>query len=346
MSLKGELRTKAEPSKKGGRWLLLILILIIVILGLALTALFSVFQTAHLLMSLPAKPFNHIGAHLMPPCDEISFRSQRSDILLSGWFFKSRAASRGNVILIHNNGDNRLQFDLQTAELYRFLNEEDFNVLSFDLRHSGKSDGLQSAYGLSEYKDVLAAMIAAERLSGDKRMLLYGFGSGVTAALLAWNELPIEAPDEKALAADPELPNLCRKDVQALLLDTPAASVFDYIRVDMNPEGFMNQHLYWPFLPEAVRLASGAGQLTNLIPLASQIQSPMFIIRNLPEQRIPQHSIDAFINERLRLNGEMTLVSEIAKAGHISAFTEDQESYLQSLKSFLDRWIEYPPASE
>ena len=108
----------------------------------------------------------------------------------------------------------------------------------------------------------------------------------------------------------------------------------------------MNKHLYWPFLPEAVRLASGAGPLTNLIPLASQIQAPMFIIRNLPEQRIPQYSIDAFINERLRLNGEMTLVSEIAKAGHLSGFTEDQESYLQSLKSFLDRWIEYSPVSE
>lgn len=313
---------------------------IALVLILFVLAVSSVFRISRYMMSRPSKEFNHIAAHLMPAYDDTTFRSYVSELYLSSWFFKSKGPARGTVILVHNNGDNRMQFGLDTADLFNFLTNEHFNVFAFDLRHSGKSDGELSSYGLAEYRDVLDAMAQAEKLSGQRNFILYGIGSGVTASLLAWETLPELPPTAQERENNPGLSPFSRRDVKAVILDTPCASAYDYILADLNPHGFLNQYLYRPFVPPAIRLAAGSTGTVNLIPLATQIQAPMLITRNLPDSKIPQSSIDAFIDERTRLNAEMTSLSEVRQEGHLTAFNLDKEKYLEDMKSFLDLWFE------
>lgn len=330
-----------DPSdrKKKRRWITALLLLpLLVSVSLLLIALVSVFQVSNRLMSLPGEEFNVIASHLMPSYDEVRFKTHQSDLYLSGWFFKARQEARANILLIHPNGGNRLIFGMESAALIERLIQDNFNVFTFDQRHSGLSDGSQSSFGFAEYHDVLAALETVARISGRRDFILYGFGSGTTAALLTWNELP------DRLAADPGADyteeTLFRDDIKAFIFDTPAASAYDYIRAEINPEGILNQRLYLPYVPLALRLASGGSELTNLIPLVSQIQSPVMITRNLPDTLISAESLDAFSRERLRLNPATTFIRETKMPGHLNGFLLQTEDYLNDLSLFLNQWFD------
>lgn len=56
---------------------------------------------------------------------------------LSGWLFPAEGTPKSTIILVHDAQANRLQFSLDTPYLYETLVELGYNVLSFDLRHSG-----------------------------------------------------------------------------------------------------------------------------------------------------------------------------------------------------------------
>lgn len=312
-------------------WLWIVSFILIVSILIAIWATLSVFKTADLLMTRPAEKFNTLGTHLMPAFDEVDFLSKSDGLRLRGWYMSAGESARGSVVIVHQNRANRMLFGLESADFFRFLLDENFNVFVFDQRHSGQSEGDHSCFGFAEMRDVLSALETCRRISGNSNLLLYGIGSGVSASLLAWRELPTQAENAG---------ELCRGDIKAMIFDTPAASAYDYIRAELNAEGFLNQKLYRPYLPPAVRMASGGAKSVNLIPIASMFPGPMMVIRNLPDTRLPAESIDSFINERLRLNPNTTHVSEIPLPGHLEAFKLDSERYLKELKDFLDHYFD------
>ncbi|MDO5734161.1 MAG: hypothetical protein Q4P08_03420 [Eubacteriales bacterium] len=301
-------------------------------------ALTMVVRATDFMLRRPRKEINILAENLVPTHDTISFQSLDKNALLSAWYFQAMGPVRGNIILVHDNLNNRLQFDLETAELYSFLRNSGFNVLAFDLRHSGQSSGEISAYGYMEYLDVLAALREVQRLSNNDKFILMGFGSGCVASLLAWEALP-EKPQAEAdrpyLLRDVEL---CKDNIQAMIFDTIAASADDYIRAEIKNEGFLNRFLYYPFIPTAVRL-SASHEKAKLSPLLAQVQAPVMITRNLPESHLDEASIEAVIRERLRLKHELTYVWETQEAGSISGWLLDPENYRQHLSKFLDRWF-------
>ena len=301
----------------------------------------NIFKISNQLMTREGEAFNPIASHLMPSFEEYQFNSFGSDLKLKGWFFKAKSAARGNVILVHSNGYHRLQYGLDSAELIQFLMDESFNVLAFDLRHSGLSEGSHSTYGYSEYKDVQGALQFVAKLSGQTNFILYGFGSGVSANLLAWDELKDRPIDENDIQKDrDEGITVYKDDIEAILCDSPPASVDEYIRADLNPKSRMSQLVYLDFVPRALRLSSGSSAANNLIPLASQYPGPMMITRNLPDLLVSDASINAFIDERLRLNPATTMVFEIREAGHMNGYLLSKEDYLNNLKLFFDQWFD------
>ena len=315
--------------------LAVILLLAVIILGLFI---YSLFDAAKTLMSLPAQEFNPIASHLMPNYEQVVFQPAGSDLQLNGWFFRADkdVPFRGNIIFIHQVRSNKLEFGLDSAKLFSFFLEKGFNVLAFDQRHCGQSQGDASGYGYAEYRDVQAAMAACYRLSGRKNYILYGVGSGVTASLLAWEDLPeTPSPQDLAEAKDPEA-LLSREDVKGFILDTPAASAYDYIRLDISDHSFLQRNFYRRYIPDIVRISSSGPERVNLIPLLGHIEVPIMITRSLPDTVLNQATTDTFITECVRLKSESSYVVEIPQAGHLQGFVLDQEKYLNDLDDFLD----------
>ncbi|MDO5015685.1 MAG: hypothetical protein Q4E09_01510 [Eubacteriales bacterium] len=329
----------SDQTKPRKKLLILVFSLILVLLIVAVGLVSSLFRAANSLMTREGKEANLIASHLMPRFDPVTFSPEGSDLRLKGWYFASKEDFRGNLILVHHQGLDKLEYGLDTLDLVNFFLDQGFNILLFDQRHSGESDGQNSSYGYSEYQDVIAAMGAMYAYSGHKDFLLYGIGSGTTSCLFTWEQLPEEITEEDRANASLNDPLLVREDITGFILDTPVASAYDYIRADLKQETFLQKNFYYRFVPDIVRISSGGPEIVNLIPLLGHIDVPLMVTRNLPETAIPQASVDAFINECGRLKAESSYLTEIGQAGHLNGYLLDKEKYLEDIAYFLNIWF-------
>lgn len=310
-----------------------------IVAGLFITVVILTFLTANNMMRTEAKSLSSFSSNILPAYQLASFPSLDEQTSLSGWFFPSKGNPISTIILIHDNNLNRLQFDLDSASLYEYLVGQGFNVLAFDLRHSGKSSGQLSTYGYAEWADVLAAVRYAQKYATTHDVVLYGFGSGVSAALMAWQQLP--EPDQDLADFPLKIKNLGfdRSYIRALILDTPASTPDDYIRADCREKGLLGRLFLQYTVPYAIRLSAASSRSINLISTLSQVQAPVFLANNNPDTRIGTASIDPLIHERLRLHPDNTLTFSVDEAGSCQAWLQDPAGYIQELSRFFSRFL-------
>lgn len=380
--LRSSRRQKKARSSKRWKLLNFVVILLIAALGVGIiygiSITMSVIRNADRLMRLPAGEFNHMAGNLMPQHEQVLFPSRNHDITLSGWYFKApEGPAKGNLILVHNNRENRLQFGLETANLAQVLLNHKFNLLIFDLRHSGKSDGKLSTYGYAEYLDLLGAMDFMHQVTGDRNFVLFGVGTGCSTSLFAFERLFQDAKkEEKAEKATQDTKNpkdlnaktdanaapdantkkgatendtkatkaanvgIQVQDIKAMILDTPASSADDYIRAEIKNEGFWNRNYYYPYIPQAVKASIGDFSEGNLVPIVTSVQAPILILYPQYDNVVGTATVENLLKERNRLNHETTYIHCFEGfQGHLNAWQERREEYQEALTEFLDRYF-------
>jgi pimeloyl-ACP methyl ester carboxylesterase len=316
---------------------------------LVLLAGVASFSAASQLMRQAPAPLISLTSNVLPPFSAISFPSLDEQTTLSGWLFPARGDPVSTVILVHDSGRNRLQFGLDTPALYEFFVNNHYNVLAFDLRHAGQSAGLLSAYGYAEWEDVLAAVSYARRFTTTRDVLLYGFGSGVTATLLAWARLPETTvgssqtvPAAQAgTAFDNRIKNLGfdRSYIRGILLDTPCVQSEAYIRARYRQAGLGGRLLLQYTVPYAVRLSASSQGPDNLATILTQIQKPVFLACSASDTYVGNHAIEPLIRERQRLHPDTTIVYIDPTPGYVAGFQNNQEAYLGAVADYLARFI-------
>ncbi|HHU53457.1 MAG TPA: alpha/beta hydrolase [Clostridiaceae bacterium] len=335
---------KIQKDKKKNKILPLFIALIFLasLLTVVLTAV-KVYRQANQLVRIPSDPFPDVAENTMPVYTETNFKSLDNLTTLSGWYFAHTAEHfRGNIILVHHNHADRVQFGLDTADLFSNFIQSGFNVLAFDLRHSGRSQGEISSYGYSEYEDVIAAMNVMRNINGKTDFILFGVGTGTVASMLAWDYLPVEDAAEKDIPDNIKEMELTRADIIGFILDTPTASANDYICADLPNQTFYDKHIARRFVPTAVKATSGSNRDGNMISIITKIQLPILITRNLPDTKLEASAIDTIIDERLRLHPDTTKAFETAEPGHLEGFNFQSMNYLSNLNRFLDIWYPNP----
>ena len=256
------------------------------------------FASANTLMRQKPEQLASISSNVMPPFQVISFQSLDEQTNLSGWMFPAKGDPISTVVMVHDSGRNRLQFGIDMPALYEFFVDAHYNVLSFDLRHAGKSEGQLSAFGYAEWEDVLAAINYARQFTTTKDVLLYGFGSGVTTALFAWSRLPenisadnpaadinsnakpvesvkrsvIEQALDKRIAAL----GFDRSYIRGVLLDTPCVSPDSYIKANYQHGGLLGRVLLQFTVPYAVRLSASSTSQRSLVTILTPGSTPCF----------------------------------------------------------------------
>jgi pimeloyl-ACP methyl ester carboxylesterase len=101
---------------------------------------------------------------------------------LRGWLFRTERPRRGLVVYLHGVGDNRSS-GLGVAVHFTALG---FDVLAYDSRAHGESDGAACTYGYYEKKDLSRAI---DQLGGGP-VLTIGVSLGAAVALQAAAEDP------------------------------------------------------------------------------------------------------------------------------------------------------------
>ena len=152
--------------------------------------------------------------------ESVEFRSG-DGITLRGWFLPSGDAPQ-TIILAHGFQSNRLSPSIPALELARSLVAGGFNVLMFDFRNSGESDGHVTTLGYLEVKDVSGAVQWLKREKADRarNVGLIGFSMGAAISILA-------------AANEPQ--------IEAVVADSPFSDLRSYLTANMP---------FWTGLPE------------------------------------------------------------------------------------------------
>ncbi len=123
-----------------------------------------------------------------PTMKDITFRDSNNELNLNGWFFPSDNSDK-TIILAHGYGHNRLLFGDKTTYFIERALDEGYNVLTFDFRASGTSEGERTSLGYYEKYDLLGAIDFAKQ-KGANHVALVGVSMGGATSILAAAQNP------------------------------------------------------------------------------------------------------------------------------------------------------------
>ena len=159
--------------KFGNLWWVRILVdLAIIFVGLVLVTIFRALSPRHLPNSITPKFFDL-------PYQEVTF-SAADGLLLSGWFIPSSKKTSATIICCHGYPANKSDILPAVSFLY-----PDFNLLLFDFRGHGDSQGRLVTFGLRESRDILGAISHLKSQTGTKNLPIgiYGYSYGGAVAI-------------------------------------------------------------------------------------------------------------------------------------------------------------------
>lgn len=153
------------------------------IVELKVEAIIAVFVFSSLAGCMP--PSWGAGALLHPGKTIATDRSSRqhetlwfsgSGVRLKGWWFKAREPRRGTIVYLHGAADNRGS----STSIAEHLVPRGFDVIAYDSRAHGESEGDACTYGYYEKMDLSRVLDA---ISGQGPILLLGTSLGAAVAL-------------------------------------------------------------------------------------------------------------------------------------------------------------------
>jgi alpha-beta hydrolase superfamily lysophospholipase len=112
--------------------------------------------------------------------EDVAFRSD--GLLLKGWLFRGNGARRGLIVHLHGVADNRSS---GVGIAQRFV-PKGYDVLTYDGRAHGESEGEDCTYGFYEKRDLSRALDAVRA----EEAVLFGSSLGAAVALQAAAEDP------------------------------------------------------------------------------------------------------------------------------------------------------------
>jgi dipeptidyl aminopeptidase/acylaminoacyl peptidase len=152
--------------------------------------------------------------------EAVSFRTGDA-LMLRGWYIPAAQTSEKNVILLHGYPADKGNILPALAFLH-----EDFNLLLFDFRYLGESEGSYSTAGAKEVEDLLAA-VRFLKSRGIKEVGVWGFSMGGAVALMAIEK----APEIRAVISESSYASLAQMTLQLFpipLLNYPIAYLVSF----------------------------------------------------------------------------------------------------------------------
>lgn len=128
-------------------------------------------------------PIEETPADMGLKYEDITFPSRDDKLTLRGWYLPSHNGEQ-IIIMGHGAGGHRADPDVNMLGIASELIDHGYNVLMFDFRGHGESEGERLSAGYHERKDLLGA-IDFVKGRGFTHIGILGFSMGATTALMA-----------------------------------------------------------------------------------------------------------------------------------------------------------------
>jgi uncharacterized protein len=294
--------------------------------GVFLLGLYAIFGLALVYMATrpeERKPFEQMPAEFGLTYEEVTFTPRNGKLKLQGWLLPG---TDGAPYLIFVHGINSQRTNAKAVELAsRLVHEHGYNVLMFDLRAHGKSEGNKVTAGQEERFDVLGAYdFAVSRGALPGRIGLVGQSYGAGIAIMA-------------AALEP--------GIVAIVADSPFTSVEDKAAGEVALRTPIPEWSVSIFMP----VASVLGDLLYGIKLGelspendvAKLAYPVLIVHGEADPRTP-------VEQGRRVHAAAPQGSELwtpAGVEHTKAFEVLPDEYTQRITAYLaSRFgIEGPP---
>ena len=253
--------------------------------------------------------------------EPVGFESLEDRLRLRGWWMRSPNSERA-VILVHGRNSNRSGIEPATGSdggllrQAKGLVQRGYNVLAFDLRGHGESDGDRCSLGPHERRDVLGAVAYVQsRGIPPEAIGLLCHSMGAATCLLAARE----APNLAGIVADSSYARL----TDLLVVELPKASGLPAF---FNP-GILLMHK----LIYGIDLSKAAP-----IDVVSELEPPLLFIHSESDATIPsEHS------RRLwRAAGQAAETLWLVNGpDHNRIFESDPDRYVERVVGFLEHSV-------
>jgi fermentation-respiration switch protein FrsA (DUF1100 family) len=265
------------------------------------------------MLKLPRFPLDKTPDSIGLTYENVSFPSRHDSTLLRGWYLPGK---RNMTLIIANGGaQNRVDSETGTLEISHDLVEKGYNLLLFDFRGRGESDGEGYHLVYSE-KDLGGAVDYLRGRFPSATIGLMGFSTGAVAAI--------------TLAS--------REKVAAVVSDTCFASVSDSLAKKLFTESGVPRIItraFAPLLFLTARIVYGYRKVDPVSRVAD-ISCPILFIQGNSDDLVPVSDAYRLYQASGNALDELWIVPG---AGHTKSYKTEPAGFIEKVTGFLERAI-------
>ena len=247
------------------------------------------------------------------PYENVEFFARGTNIKLKGWYVPSLLPTERTIIITHGLNGNR-SGNLELAKDLRNLN---YNVLLYDIRGHGESEGERFNGGFIERFDLLGAFDYIENLPTDPSKIgILGFSLGAGISLMA-------AGEENKIAA--------------VVTDSAFADIADLVVQETERRTSLPKWIVPSIIPgmtTATKLFYGI-DIDDISPIKAipKLDFPILLIHPIDDDRIPHSHSVRLMNQSINPNSELWSVPDVP---HAAIYTNKPKIYLQKLNLYFN----------
>lgn len=254
--------------------------------------------------------------------EEVTFPSRTPGIRLSGWYIP--AAANGalpngmTIIFSHGYSQNRLEPHIPALSLAKRLLAEGYNLLMYDFRNSGLSEGTYTTVGYLEQRDLAGAIDYVSDRFPQEQIGLIGFSMGAVTSLLVAGE------DER---------------VRLVIADSPYYALDEYLQENLGRWTGLPRFPFHALLAGMLRLLLRGQHVAPYRAVEKMTTRPILLIHGTADQTIPHENSEKLAAKSAHPLTELWLVPE---AGHVRSYAQNPDAYANKVLAFLRRTAKNP----
>lgn len=241
---------------------------------------------------------------------DISFLS-RDGLLLRGWWLEVGYA-KPVIVMVHGSERNRAEPAEKMLGIAKELISHDYNVLMFDMRGHGESEGEHISAGYYERNDLLGAIDYIRQRGMESKIGVLGFSMGAATSLMATAECG---------------------EIDAVVADSAYADIVSIIESEFSKRSDLPKF----FIPIILFIAKNIYDVdfTAIRPVEAvkKISVPVFIIHGGKDDMIPVQHAYRLKEACQNPDSKLWIVPE---AQHSSPYLARPVEYMSEVSSFFD----------